>query len=36
MVLSYLGVVGGYFVKAAKALIISKRIAIFHSRDRKS
>ena len=33
---NYLEVVGGYLVKAAKALIVSKLIAIFHPRDRKS
>ena len=27
--LSYLGVVGGYYIKATKALVVNKLIAIF-------
>ena len=33
---NYLKIVGGYFAKAAKALIVSKLIAIFYPRDGKS
>ena len=36
MVLSCLEVVGGYSVRAAKALVISKLIAIFYAGYRKS
>ena len=36
MVLSCLGVVGGHYIRAAKALIISKLIVIFYTRHRKS
>ena len=36
MVLSYLEVIGGYYIRAAKALVISKPIAIFYPRDGKS
>ena len=31
MVLSCLGVIGGYYIRAAKALVISKLIAIFYT-----
>jgi len=34
--LSYLGVIGGYYVRAAKALVVSELIAIFHPGDGKS
>jgi hypothetical protein len=34
--LSYKGVVGRYYIRAAKALVISKLIAIFYPGDRKS
>ena len=33
---NYLKVVSGYLAKAAKALIVSKPIAIFYPRDGKS
>ena len=36
MVLSCLGVVGGYLIKAAKVLVVSEPIAIFHPGDGKS
>jgi len=36
VVLSYLGVVGGHRVRAAKALVISEPIAIFYTGYRKS
>jgi hypothetical protein len=36
MVLSYLGVMVRYYIRAAKALVISKLIAIFYPGDRKS
>ena len=35
MALSYLGVIVGYYISAAKALVISELIAIFYSGDRK-
>ena len=36
IVLSYLKVIGKYLVRATKALIINKPIAIFHTKYRKS
>jgi len=36
MVLSCLGVVIRYYIRAAKALVISELIVIFYPRDRKS
>jgi len=36
MVLFLLGVMGVYYIRAAKALVISEPIAIFYPRDGKS